>query len=265
MKKFVSIVLTLVLVLGIAIPASATYIGEITTGPMETDAEKLARVQAEVLSGNITNDQDVIEVALAQYAEKVAYCRENGIELDPNESLTITQVIESDASVANTDVVQEIAITGLLITDEEGSQLSAAEALTYIYSENGSDSTNDSTGYVRATTTMTVYIAQDDWGLLYTKVYRVRTVVTETSTAFAASSLQNYYRKQVGGENHIQYGGLISNPVSGTTYNLYPTTSYLHKGYGDGSLTYFGGANIVVNGYTYTTNIEYDGIHFDFI
>lgn len=265
MRRFVSTFLTIILVLGIAIPASAASIGNITIGPIETEFEKIERVKAEVLSGNITCDEDVIEVALAQYVEKVAYCRTNGIELNPNESLTITQVIESDVSVANTDAVQEIAITGLLITDEEGSQLSAAEALTHIFTENGSDSTNDSTGYVIATTTMTVYTAEDDWGLFYTRVHRVRTVITENSSAFAASSLQNYYRKQVAGENHIQYGGLISNPVSGTTYGFYPTTSFQHKGYGDGSLTYFGGANMVVNGYTYTTNIEYDGIHYDFV
>lgn len=56
------------LVLGIAIPASAS---QITIGTIETEEQKLARVQAEVLSGNITNEADVIEVALAQYAKNI--------------------------------------------------------------------------------------------------------------------------------------------------------------------------------------------------
>lgn len=65
MKKTTSIFLSLMLLLGIAIPASASNIGTVTEIPVETEAEKISRVQAEILSGNITNDQDVIEVALA--------------------------------------------------------------------------------------------------------------------------------------------------------------------------------------------------------
>lgn len=39
-------------------------------GIYETETEKQERVYNEVLTGNITNDEDVIRVALKQYAEK---------------------------------------------------------------------------------------------------------------------------------------------------------------------------------------------------
>lgn len=60
MKKIMSILLSLVLVLGFTSPTSASFIavdGESNIGTeLETQAKKVARIQAEVLSGNITND-----------------------------------------------------------------------------------------------------------------------------------------------------------------------------------------------------------------
>ena len=249
MKKYVSIVLTLVLVLGIAIPASAS---QITIGTIETEDQKLARVQAEVLSGNITNEQDVIEVALAQYAEKVSYYRANGLELDPNESLSITQVVESDARVASNETIEQIAITGLLITDENGNQLSAADIVSVTDSDNISVE-NDS---VKAYTTMLV--------LIDTTTRRAKTSYISTTlkyyNGFTAETLQNEFVNHTAvhyGEplHDRQLDTLIRSPFQGAPYTFYPSNSYQNAE--DTTRVYFGYGRIEVAGTEYRTYLRY--------
>lgn len=251
MKKFVSIVLTLVLVLGIAIPASAS---QITIGTIETEAQKLARVQAEVLSGNITNDQDVIEVALEQLAEKVAYCRENGIEMNPNESLTITQVIESDASIAGVNSTQDVSVTGLFMFDENGVQITADYVNRF-----GSDSVDILNGKIHATTTMVVQeqnITKD------TRVYNIYTIFRNTS-GYTADSLQHFYELCYNFD--AQSSSIIYNPANNTSYTFHPSTRFI----GNGGTTnehpfYLGTAEIKKNGTTYRNNIQYYLRNLDF-
>lgn len=259
MKKLISIFLSLVLMLGITVPASAAGIGPITTGPIETDAEKLARVQAEVLSGNISNDQDVIEVALEQYAQKVAYCRANGIEQDPNESLTITQIIESDASIASDDSVQEIAVTGLLMFDENGAQITAG----YVSDTSGSDTVGILGGNIVATTTMTVRRLMDDSGLYFdTKVYKISTTFQNFS-GYTADSLQHFYQLcDLNGEA-AQSSSITTNPASSVPITFYPSTSYISKGAGE-SPYYLGQAKITESGSTYYNRITYSLVNYGF-
>ena len=255
MKKLTSIFMAIVLVLSIAIPASAAGVGDIIAGPIETEVEKIARVKAEVLSGNITNEQDVIEVALAQYAEKVAYCRANGIEMDPNESLSITQVIESDASVAGADSVQNISITGLFMFDDNGVQITADYVNRF-----GSDSVDILNGNIHATTTMVVQeqnITKD------TRVYNIYTIFRNTS-GYTADSLQHFYELCYDWEGE-QSSTVIYNPANNTSYTFHPSTRFIANG---GTTNehpfYLGTAEIKKNGTTYRNNIQYYLRNLDF-
>lgn len=258
MKKFVSIVLTLVLVLGIAIPASAS---QITIGTIETEEQKLARVQAEVLSGNITNDQDVIEVALEQLAEKVAYCRANGIEMDPNESLTITQVIESDASIAGADSVQDIAITGLLIVDENGNQ----RAIGDYYYDNDSNTISIAGGNIIATTTMTVRFEYVSSSILWdTRVYKISTSV-QNFAGQTADRLQHLCVVQFGNSSYNESfsSSVVTNPTSTAPVTYYPPTRFNPKG--DGVARYSGEAVITENGTVYRNVVLFNPNTYQFV
>ena len=246
MKKFVSIVLTLVLVLGIAIPASAS---QITIGTIETEEQKLARVQAEVLSGNITNDQDVIEVALEQLAEKVAYCRENGIEMNPNESLTITQVIESDASIAGVNSTRDVSVTGLFMFDDNGVQITADYVNRF-----GSDSVDILNGNIHATTTMVVRERPQQF-TIETKVYNIYTIFQNVG-GYTADRLQHRYTLMPAFED-IQESGVIYDPANNTSYTFHPSTDYIANAGAAGAGYYLGEAEIIKNGTTYRNHIRY--------
>ena len=260
MKKFVSVLLTLVLALSLAIPASAIEIGNVSAGPIETETEKLARVQAEVLSGNITNDADVIEVALAQYAEKVAYCRANGIELDPNESLTITQVIESDASIDGGEPVKDILVTGLLIVDENGVQ----GAIGDYFNDSESDTVSIAGGNIIATTTMTVRCQYVSSTLLFdTRVYKLSTSV-QNLAGQTADRLQHYCNVLFALPDNNEYysSSVVTNPTSTAPVTYYPPTRFNTKG--DSVTTYSGGAEITENGTVYHTVINYYASVYEF-
>ena len=63
---------------------------------VETDAEIRERVFEEIRSGNITNDEDIIKVALDQYEERLARSRMRASDSKQEEiddSFSITQVM----------------------------------------------------------------------------------------------------------------------------------------------------------------------------
>lgn len=82
----------------------------------ETEAERRERVFEEVLTGNITSDEDVIAVALEQYEAKKqrALLSDEKVEDD---YLSITQVVGERVN-ENGVPVEDIVSTGLMIVDE---------------------------------------------------------------------------------------------------------------------------------------------------
>lgn len=86
------------------------------------------RVCDEVLSGKITNEEDVLKVALAQYENrKNSASRMGGKEQD--DSLTITQVVDSRVD-NNGNVVEDVITTDLLVLDQNYSLASATDVKT---------------------------------------------------------------------------------------------------------------------------------------
>ena len=87
-----------------------------TTVKAETNAELKNRVYEEVLNNHITNESDVIKVAIEQYQEKQMKTR--AIDAKPDDYLSITQVVDENGSE------QDIISTGLLIVDEHQQRVS---------------------------------------------------------------------------------------------------------------------------------------------
>lgn len=79
----------------------------------------------EVLNNHITNESDVIKVAIEQYQEKQMKTR--AIDAKPDDYLSITQVVDENGSE------QDIISTGLLIVDGHQQRV----AITDIVSNTG--------------------------------------------------------------------------------------------------------------------------------
>lgn len=82
----------------------------------ETETEKRERVYNEVLSGNITDDEDVIQVALEQYKEKKQKAAKSN-QMVEDDYLSITQVIDETVNEEG-HVLEDSVSTGLVIVDE---------------------------------------------------------------------------------------------------------------------------------------------------
>ena len=165
-----------------------------TTVKAETNAELKNRVYEEVLNNHITNESDVIKVAIEQYQEKQMKTRamdENGSE-------------------------QDIISTGLLIVDEHQQRV----AITDIVSNTGQLS------QYSIYATMKVSVTNDRQAL------KVRINWFETTlnygTSMKASSLMqtSKYSPEVG----FQYDDItktISNPAGGTPYHYTPNNTQM--------------------------------------
>lgn len=154
----------------------------------------------EVLNNHITNESDVIKVAIEQYQEKQMKTR--AIDAKPDDYLSITQVVDENGSE------QDIISTGLLIVDEHQQRV----AITDIVSNTGQLS------QYSIYATMKVSVTNDRQAL------KVRINWFETTlnygTSMKASSLMqtSKYSPEVG----FQYDDItktISNPAGGTPYH----------------------------------------------
>ena len=106
------------------------------------------RVYEEVLSGNITNEEDVIRVAPSQYEErKMTAARMNEMMVD--ESLSITQTVDEWIDADGHEMV-ELVTTSLVVFDEDENLVTAASIASggqlseyYIYATMSVNETND--------------------------------------------------------------------------------------------------------------------------
>ena len=163
-----------------------------TTVKAETNAELKNRVYEEVLNNHITNESDVIKVAIEQYQEKQMKTR--AIDAKPDDYLSITQVVDENGSE------QDIISTGLLIVDEHQQRV----AITDIVSNTGQLS------QYSIYATMKVSVTNDRQAL------KVRINWFETSK----------YSPEVG----FQYDDItktISNPAGGTPYHYTPNNTQM--------------------------------------
>ena len=123
--------------------------------------ETIERVKEEVLSGNITSTQDVLDVAMMQRSASTtaiptSYNMRSASHTNAsqNESLQIRQVIESTENADGT-WSGVVASTGLLLVDENGRSVSAAEYEYYRMSDTEEEGNLDS---YQIYATQTIYI-----------------------------------------------------------------------------------------------------------
>lgn len=146
-------------------------------------SETVKRVQQEVLSGNITNVDDVLDVALAQHLSIAGNSKIRSVDNDA--SLQIYQLLDSDTD-AEGNKSETIAVTALLVLDAQGQSVSASEYTTHHMTGN-----NDLNEYSIFATHTTLLKSRTDDPIYHTeavRVYSMQTVLTY-GTAMTASKL----------------------------------------------------------------------------
>lgn len=206
---------------------SFTSVGVHASDPTPTVSnETIARVHEEVLTGNITNHEDVLAVALAEYMSKPRTMAATLSE-DSDEPLKITQLIDETTAPDGTPI-STYASTALLVLDEEGRSVNATEYYNHHMTGNGGDS---GTQIFATHTTFVTAKCTDPTNPFSTqrffKITSMNTIIT-CGTAIQATKMQQSYADEadpVGLDYRIEHGPVVTNPVAGTHYPFLPNTS----------------------------------------
>ncbi len=218
MKKLTSVFLVLCLSLLMILPATAAT---------ETPQMKEKRILNEVLTGEITNQDDIIQYALAQRETRTraaaqAYTAEEG-DSDISDDFTITQVLGESVD-ENGCKITNIATSSLIVTNEAGEQITAIE-YNY-YNESHASTAGSSQCSVTAVLTMYVQVRIPvSFNQSAVKVLSSKTTVYNNGTSGANSLQQTYYadRASVNGVNpYTHQSSIIYSPTNATAYTYTP-------------------------------------------
>lgn len=189
-----------------------TNIYECTSTNLSKDVRE--RVYDEVISGNITNEADVLKVALEQYEERIQKAQRltPGKQIEDDGSLSITQVTGTYTDKQG-EVFENITTTNLLVLDENDNIVRADRMLT-----SGSAQLSDYSIYG----TMNVNVTLDKSNL---KV-RINSFVTKLTygTAMKAGILtQGAWHAEDLVTFHSETEKNYANPDQGKNYQFVPT------------------------------------------
>lgn len=179
-KKWLLLFMIMVMVCA---PVNTSKAASIWGASSESKSELQERVFAEVLSGNISNDADVLRIALTQYKERMngAGLSVYGVNQESkDDSLSITQMLDTRVD-ENDHILNDLVTTNLAVLDKEQNFVMPSEIVTSI--ENGSAQLSEYSIYA----TMNVSVTNDITG------FKVRFNWFDTTliygTALKASSL----------------------------------------------------------------------------
>ena len=216
MRKLTSVFLVLCLSLLMILPATAAT---------ETPQMKEKRILNEVLTGEITNQDDIIQYALTQRETRTrtaaqAYTAEEG-DSDISDDFTITQVLGESVD-ENGCKITNIATSSLIVTDENGEQVAAEDY--YYTTESKSYTAGSSQCAVTAVFTAYVQIKHPPIGTCYARVPYTKTIVYNNGSS-GANTLQQFYTVDylpfgVGSYSH--QSSIVYNPQNATTYTYTP-------------------------------------------
>lgn len=215
MKKK-ALLLYLVLSL-IFVPAGRANAASFSEADIESGTKLNERVYAEVLTGDITNDADVIRVALAQYEERInsgkgLLASEKDQTVD-DDSLSITQILDKNID-NNGHILEDIVTTNLLVLDNNNNLVTATSI------ENGSGQLSEYSIYA----SMSVSVTND------TSAHKVRfnwfdtTLIYGTSLKAGSLIQDSKYTP----EPFFEYADItkqINNPQGNVAYHYSPANT----------------------------------------
>ena len=229
MKKIVCLLVVFVMVcMNISMVVSA----------QETEEEKIVRVYNEVLTGNITNVEDVLDVAFEQMEmmEDADNATTYGARsLDDGSSLQITQVIDKSVDEAGNEE-GTVAVTGLLLVDEDGRSVSAGE---YRQERLNTTQTEGSLSAYSIRATITIYFEVRDTSTQYNGASTVKLKHMRTrlyyDSSYTATMMRHIYigdKYGMGDAKEVREQSWIYSPTAGTYY-YYPSNTSEHP-FGNG-------------------------------
>lgn len=253
MRKVISLLMVCVMLVCCTVMATAVSVSPSDVNETR-EAQKIARVKAEVLSGNITNEQDVIEVALAQYVESVdnvSTVATYSIGETSESLLTITQSVGSYVD-ENGNTYEDFISTGLVLTDETGDLVTAAEAYEY---HSGSSSNSLSGLNLRATVTLSLKSYVETNAVRYYKPNYVRTTINDAGVSINTMRQSFGYNDTGGLQMNEMFSSVVTGPTEGQSYYYYPYDSWRTE-QGSLGLTYGGRAYIYTGSGTLRVGVK---------
>lgn len=210
----------------------------------ELTQETIDRVYDEVLSGEITSTEDVLRVALAQYEIQninTAFARNISGQpaSDPDAPVTFYQTVNVPTGVDG-ETQEALAITGLLIVDENGRSVTANDFIYY------SGTVTDKMDNYEIYASHTMYVIESPTNpndssdrTQYVCVHSVKTVITNGTTVPLTKLVQRYadckYPVAVVEGDSAYCERTVNNPTSGTYTYYPPERRYIQRGITYGS------------------------------
>lgn len=212
-KKVIALSLFLSLVFISGSVANAASVSKIE---MDSGEELRERVYEEVLNGDITNDADVIKVALEQYEDRMN--QRAGLSTPEqkqavNNSLSITQVLDRYTD-DNGNVIEDIVTTGLVVLDENNNLVRADRVTT------GSAGLNEYSIYATMNVSVTINANSDK-----VRFNWFNTRLTYGTAITAGSLIQD---SKYTPEPFWEYSDIvkqISYPQANVNYTYYPSNT----------------------------------------
>lgn len=223
MKKFLCELLALLCVFQFATVAAAA-----DAPSNEVSDATVERVMEEILTGEITNDADVLKVALAQYQDRaaaVAYSMDENkfSSTAENASPTIMQIVGTDVD-EDGEAVELVAATGLLAVDESGES---------VYTDRLYRTEYGALDKYQIVATHTVYFyhrMSDEMATIehYVKIQRMVTTL-QYNGSYRATRLEHVYTAYTWDYPQSTW----NNPEQRTTYTDYPSEADWEYSFGD--------------------------------
>lgn len=204
----------------------------------------VARVYEEILSGNITSEEDVLRVALAQDAERAASASNNSRSATQftdtdDSSPMISQVLETTTD-EDGNVIYLIADTGLLVVDENGEFVNRH----YLRTTESFDNLD-----ITARHTVYYYYKFDEFaGDPYVKLHQMSTLLLYEGTTRATKLQHIYYLNWsptvVATYNNPTQSNVYINSYSGADWE--PVSDYsAPSGFSTGAYIYYSNSQYV--------------------
>lgn len=214
-------------------------------------AATISRVKSEVLSGNLTNQQDVLRVAWSEYQARQARAstlQKSSVSAVPD-SFTITQVVDTVVDPKTNSTKNLVASTALIVVDDNLEQITPSRVPVL-------DTEEDHISFLTydVYATHTAYFWSETSGDLLDDIeitmQRMTTQIFYQSSTTVITTLQHKYRYFEGPLPYDESDDIIYQPVNRQVYGWQPS----HRdpfviGYSGGFYTM---AEVTCNGQTMT-------------
>lgn len=183
----------------------------------------------------ITDEEELLELAVEQYkAKAVSYSAFSSVEPTEEETDIVAKQVLKEEVYSDGSVVQDVAVTNLGVTDQEGRQVNATW-FNKEYDRNGGSNAFSVFG------SMTVYASQTYPSSVLEnpigRITKIRVSAHQGTSAYSCSKIEVWYYVQRGGDALVSERKNFYSPQNGVNYYYYPTNQESFLLYAQGGPT----------------------------